>query len=93
MNSAAFEKLTELFANNTTREDCLTAILLQVIEEMKAPVRDLPKAIIISVFLVTVFYALANIAFYTTLNVSEVLGSEAVAVVSQSLPFIIFPFC
>merc|ERR1712181_160341 len=47
---------------------------------MKDPVRDLPKAIIISVFLVTVFYALANIAFYTTLNVSEVLGSEAVAV-------------
>ena len=53
---------------------------------MKDPVRDLPKAIIISVFLVTVFYAMANIAFYTTLNVSEVLGSEAVAVVSESLP-------
>ena len=53
---------------------------------MKDPVRDLPKAIIISVFLVTVFYALANIAFYTTLNVSEVLGSEAVAVVSAALP-------
>ena len=57
-----------------------------VIEEMKDPVRDLPKAIIISVFLVTVFYTLANIAFYTTLNVSEVLGSEAVAVVSEALP-------
>ena len=57
-----------------------------VIEEMKDPVRDLPKAIIISVFLVTVFYAMANIAFYTTLNVSEVLGSEAVAVVSAALP-------
>ena len=56
-----------------------------VIEEMKDPVRDLPKAIIISVFLVTVFYALANIAFYTTLNVSEVLGSEAVAVVSKAV--------
>ena len=63
-----------------------------VIEEMKDPVRDLPKAIIISVFLVTVFYTLANIAFYTTLNVSEVLGSEAVAVVSDSLPNILLPF-
>ena len=59
---------------------------------MKDPVRDLPKAIIISVFLVTVFYTLANIAFYTTLNVSEVLGSEAVAVVSDSLPNILLPF-
>ena len=63
-----------------------------VIEEMKDPVRDLPKAIIISVFLVTVFYTLANIAFYTTLNVSEVLGSEAVAVVSESLPNILLHF-
>ena len=52
-----------------------------VIEEMKDPVRDLPKAIIVSVLLVTVFYVLANIAFYTTLSVPEVLGSEAVAVV------------
>ena len=59
---------------------------------MKDPVRDLPKAIIISVFLVTVFYALANIAFYTTLNVSEVLGSEAVAVVSKSLPNTVLTF-
>ena len=59
---------------------------------MKDPVRDLPKAIIISVFLVTVFYAMANIAFYTTLNVSEVLGSEAVAVVSKFLPNIVLTF-
>ena len=50
---------------------------------MKDPVRDLPRAIIVSVLLVTVFYVLANIAFYTTLSVPEVLGSEAVAVVSE----------
>ena len=49
---------------------------------MKDPVRDLPRAIVASCLLVTVFYVLANIAFYTTLNVPEVLGSEAVAVVS-----------
>jgi L-type amino acid transporter 5 len=54
-----------------------------VIEEMKDPVRDLPRAIVLSCLLVTVFYVMANIAFYTTLNVPEVLGSEAVAVVSN----------
>jgi len=50
-----------------------------VIEEMKDPVVDLPRAIGISCILVTVVYVLANIAFYTTLNPAEVLGSEAVA--------------
>merc|ERR1719153_1669381 len=50
-----------------------------VIPEMKDPVKDLPKAIAISIVLVTVVYGLTNIAFYTTLSVPEVLGSEAVA--------------
>jgi L-type amino acid transporter 8 len=50
-----------------------------VIEEMKDPVKDLPRAIGISCILVTVVYVLANIAFYTTLTPAEVLGSEAVA--------------
>jgi len=51
-----------------------------VIEEMKDPVRDLPRAIMISCVTVTIVYVTTNIAFYTTLNVPEVLGSEAVAV-------------
>jgi len=51
-----------------------------VIEEMKDPVRDLPRAISISCILVTVVYVATNIAFYTTLSPAEVLGSEAVAV-------------
>ena len=55
-----------------------------VIEEMKDPVRDLPRAIMISCVTVTIVYVTTNIAFYTTLNVPEVLGSEAVAVVSTS---------
>lgn len=51
-----------------------------VIEELKDPVQNLPKAIYISISLVTVVYVLANVAFYTTLSPAEVLGSEAVAV-------------
>ena len=52
---------------------------------MKDPVRDLPRAIMISCITVTIVYVTTNIAFYTTLNVPEVLGSEAVAVVSTPI--------
>ncbi|XP_055905190.1 Y+L amino acid transporter 2 [Eupeodes corollae] len=51
-----------------------------IIEELKDPVKNLPRAIAISCTLVTVVYLLANVAFYTTLSPEEVLGSEAVAV-------------
>jgi len=51
-----------------------------VIEELQDPVKNLPRAIAISCVLVTVVYVLTNVAFYTTLSVPEVLGSEAVAV-------------
>ncbi|XP_066587067.1 Y+L amino acid transporter 2 isoform X1 [Prorops nasuta] len=51
-----------------------------IIEELKDPVRNLPRAIAISCTLVTVVYVLTNVAFYTTLSPVEVLGSEAVAV-------------
>jgi len=47
---------------------------------MKDPVRDLPKAIGISCLLVTVVYVMTNVAFFSTLDVSEILGSDAVAV-------------
>lgn len=48
--------------------------------------RNLPRAIAISCTLVTVVYVATNVAFYTTLSPEEVLGSEAVAVVSILLP-------
>jgi len=51
-----------------------------IIEEMKNPVRDLPRAIAISCTIVVIIYFFTIVSFHTTLSVSEVLGSEAVAV-------------
>ena len=56
-----------------------------VIEELQDPVRNLPRGIAISIILVMVVYIMTNIAFYTTLSVPEVLGSEAGAVVRTFL--------
>lgn len=51
-----------------------------VIEELKDPHRNLPRAIFISCVLVTVVYTLTIVAFHSTLSVQEVMGAEAVAV-------------
>merc|ERR1711983_141331 len=63
-----------------------------VIEELQDPVKNLPRAIAISCTLVTVVYVLTNVAFYTTLSVPEVLGSEAVAVTFAQRMFGYFAF-
>ena len=63
-----------------------------VIEELQDPVKNLPRAIAISCILVTVVYVLTNVAFYTTLSVPEVLGSEAVAVTFAERMFGHFAF-
>lgn len=63
-----------------------------VIEELQDPVKNLPRAIAISCILVTVVYVLTNVAFYTTLSVPEVLGSEAVAVTFAQRMFGHFAF-
>ena len=42
--------------------------------------RDLPRAIGISCSIVVLIYFFTIVSFHTTLSVSEVLGSEAVAV-------------
>ncbi|CAG0882238.1 unnamed protein product [Darwinula stevensoni] len=49
-------------------------------EELKDPVKNLPRAIGISCVLVTLVYVSTNVAFFTTLTTKEVLESEAVAV-------------
>nr|CAH0110567.1 unnamed protein product [Daphnia galeata] len=51
-----------------------------IIEELQDPVRNLPRAIAISLVTVTVTYVFTNVAFYTTLSPLEVRGSTAVAV-------------
>ncbi|XP_070490757.1 large neutral amino acids transporter small subunit 1 isoform X3 [Chironomus tepperi] len=61
-----------------------------IIEELKDPVKNLPRAIAISCTLVTVVYVFTNVSFYTILSPSEVLGSEAVAVTFAGKAFGMF---
>ena len=48
---------------------------------MKDPYRDMPRAIYISIPIVTVIYVMTNIAYFTVISPSEVAQSDAVAVV------------
>lgn len=51
-----------------------------ITEEMKDPVRNMPRAIVLSMTLVTLIYVLANVAYFAVLTIPEILSSEAIAV-------------
>ncbi|XP_001603387.1 Y+L amino acid transporter 2 [Nasonia vitripennis] len=51
-----------------------------VTEELQEPYRNLPRAICISMPLITVVYVLANVAYFVVLTRDEILASNAVAV-------------
>jgi len=50
---------------------------------MVDPQRDMPRAIYISIPIVTVIYVLANVAYFAVVSPAEVKVSNAVAVVSS----------
>ena len=52
-----------------------------VTEEMVDPHRDMPRAIYISIPIVTIIYVLANVAYFSIVSPTEMLASNAVAVV------------
>ncbi|XP_033102959.1 Y+L amino acid transporter 2-like [Anneissia japonica] len=51
-----------------------------VVEEIKDPYRNLPRAIIISITTVTCIYVLTNMAYFAAMSPAELLASDAVAV-------------
>uniref|UniRef100_A0A8C5Z2T7 b(0,+)-type amino acid transporter 1 n=1 Tax=Marmota marmota marmota TaxID=9994 RepID=A0A8C5Z2T7_MARMA len=51
-----------------------------ITEELKDPFRNLPRAIVIGIPLVTVCYILMNIAYFAVMSPTELLQSQAVAV-------------
>ncbi|KAK4805220.1 hypothetical protein QYF61_010249 [Mycteria americana] len=57
-----------------------------VTEELVDPYRNLPRAIFISIPLVTFVYVFANVAYVTAMSPQELLDSNAVAVVSERPP-------
>ncbi|XP_071948824.1 large neutral amino acids transporter small subunit 2-like [Antedon mediterranea] len=51
-----------------------------IVEELKDPQKNLPRAIIISITMVTCIYVLTNMAYFAAMSPAELLASDAVAV-------------
>ncbi|XP_069953935.1 Y+L amino acid transporter 2-like [Cherax quadricarinatus] len=56
-----------------------------ILEEVKDPLRNVPRAIIISLTSITMIYILTNVAYFAVLTPSQMLSSAAVAVVFGNL--------
>lgn len=56
-----------------------------MIEELKDPIKTLPRSIYISLPAVTIIYLLTNIAYFTVLSPEDIAGSVAVAMVSNKM--------
>nr|XP_048676287.1 large neutral amino acids transporter small subunit 2 isoform X3 [Caretta caretta] len=63
-----------------------------VTEELVDPYRNLPRAIFISIPVVTFVYVFANVAYVTAMSPQELLASNAVAVVSLFFPVVYLLF-
>lgn len=56
-------------------------------EELREPHKNLPRAIYISLPLVTAIYVLANMAYLAALSRNEMIASKAIAVVRNHMNF------
>ena len=57
-------------------------------EELKKPEKNLSRAILISIPIITGVYILANISYFTVLSREEILVSSSVAKVRQNITFV-----
>ncbi|XP_046804075.1 Y+L amino acid transporter 2 [Lucilia cuprina] len=88
-----YENFTDAFANTQTDPGKLSVAFYSGIfsyagwnylnfmtEELRDPYRNLPRAIYISLPLVTIIYVLANMAYLAVLSAAEMQASDAIAV-------------
>uniref|UniRef100_A0A914Y0I7 Uncharacterized protein n=1 Tax=Panagrolaimus superbus TaxID=310955 RepID=A0A914Y0I7_9BILA len=52
-----------------------------IVEEVKNPVKTLPRAVLLSSFAIIFVYLLVNMAFYTGLSPAKLAGSKAATIV------------